>query len=546
MPSARVTQEAAEILAEPSFQEARVTQDVIEVPIETSDQEARVTQDVVEVPIETSNQSARATQVVVEVLIRIEEAPAAPTGCTAFAYFRGCDIVIWWDDDDADGYELERSSYTGHWVPIATLDEDETVYVDSPPPGLVYTYRIRGIWDGVYSDWCETDPIYLLCQEWEPGTLEANYSIVIRGTDGVQLAIVDDYSEFEYTRILNDAGFIEITASPELIDPDWFGTDYIIEVWRKPPGAPWLEDFAAFHRYKQFWFDDDDNEWFKSIGPGMEDLLKRRIILPTSGDATLLLSDEFTDVMRELVRSQEGASASAARQFAGLSVEADSDEGAEFTYPYRYENLFEEVRTLADLGADFTVEHLGAALFEFRVHYPSLGVDRRVGNPDGNPPIIFSLEMANMTSPEFEADRLTEKTVVYVGGEETGALREIVERGSLDGAEHDSPWNRIESFLESRQETSLGALMAYGDAFLVESREKITFECEATPTVTSLYNVHWDLGDYVTGRFRGVDYDLQIIEVHVTVDSDGEHVMPTFEHVAPVYTGPIYTAPYFA
>ena len=122
----------------------------------------------------------------------------------------------------------------------------------------------------------------------------------------------------------------------------------------------------------------------------------------------------------------------------------------------------------------------------------------------------------------------------------------MVERASLDGAEYDSPWNRVESFLESRQETSLAALMAYGDAFLVESREKVTFSCEATPTITSLYNVHWDLGDLVTGRYRGVDYDMQIKEIQVSVDEDGEHITPTFERMGPVYSGPIYTAPYFA
>jgi len=523
----------------------RVTQDVVEVPLEASNQSVRVTQDVVEVPLEASSQSVRVTQVVIEVLIHAFEIHA-PTGCTAFAYFRGCDVVIWWDDDEADGYELERSSYTGHWVPVATLGEDEVVYVDSPTPGLVYTYRVRGIWDGVYSDWCETDPIYLLCQEWEPSTLEANYSIVIRDTTGTQLAIADAYSKFEYTKILNDAGFIEITASPELIDPDWFTTDCIVEVWRKPPGEDWLEDFTAFHRFKRFWYDDEDMEWFRSVGPGLESLLKRRIILPPRGEAALLLSDEFTDVMRELVRSQASWGAAAARQFPGLGVEADTGEGDSFTYPYRYENLYEEVRTLADLGADFAVEHLGADQFQFRVYYPSAGVDRRVGNAYGNPPVIFSLEMANMTEPEFESDRLDEKTVVYVGGEESGALREVVERASLDGAEYDSPWNRVESFLESRQETSLAALMAYGDAFLVESREKVTFSCEATPTITSLYNVHWDLGDLVTGRYRGVDYDMQIKEIQVSVDEDGEHITPTFERMGPVYSGPIYTAPYFA
>lgn len=546
----RVTQDVVEVPLETDNQSVRVTQDVAEVPIETSHQSARVTQDVAEVPIETSNQLERVTQVVVEVLIQ-NVTVHAPTGCAAFAYFRGCDIVVWWDDDDADGYELERRVEGGIWVPVAALGEDEVVYVDSPTVGLVYQYRVRGLWSGYPSEWCYTNEVYLLCQEWEPGTLEANYSIVIRGTDGEQIGIIDAYEGFEYTRVLNDAGYLEITAAPELVDPDWFELDYIIEVWRKAPEEPWREDFTSFHRFKRFWYDNDDQEWFRSVGPGVTELLKRRIILPPSGEAALEIEDEQTDIMRQLVRTQMGPHALPERQMPGLSVELDSDDGEVLRYLFRYEDLFEVIAELStNTGADFAIEHLGTNLFEFRVYPDKYGVDRRVGNVYGNAPFVFSIEMANMTEPEFESDRLNEKTVVYVAGEEAGALREIVERGSLVGAEYDSPWNRVESFIESRQEVSLGTLMAYGDAFLVEAREQITFTCEATPTQASLYSIHWDLGDLVTGRYRGVDYDMQIVEIQVVVDADGEHIRPTFEVIGPVYSGeiygPIYEAPYFA
>jgi len=49
MPSVRVTQEAAEVLAEPAGRSARITQEVLEVPIETTSQSARITQFVLEV-----------------------------------------------------------------------------------------------------------------------------------------------------------------------------------------------------------------------------------------------------------------------------------------------------------------------------------------------------------------------------------------------------------------------------------------------------------------------------------------------------------------
>ena len=495
-----------------------------------------------------------------------------PTDCRAAFYLSlGCVVVTWTADPTTPEFsEIQREDNgVGNWV---TLDDDidaaATFFTDCDVRSAwTYRYRVRShyagefvgdeeeiwtddeedIWLEGVSDWCATNPAHVfLVQVWTEPELEANYSIAARNTEGVLLGIVDAYDRLEYTRTLNAPGYLEITSSPLLVDSDWFELDYIVEVWRKAPGVDWREDFTALNRYRQFWYDGDDKEWFRAVGPGPEDLLRRRIILPTADEATLLMDAAFTDVMRELVRTQCGTSALTARQFEELSVEADTGDGDNLTYPYRYENLLEEIQVLADLGADFLVVHLGENLFEFRVYYPQYGVDRRVGNTEGNPPMVFSIEMANMTRPSFEDDRLVEMTVVYVGGEEAGAMREVVERSSLVSAELDSPWNRVESFLESRQETSLGALMAYGDAFLVEGREKITFTCQATPVVTSLYGVHWDLGDLVTGRYRGTDYDLQIVEIRVQVDDDGEHVFPTFEATRPAYTGPIYTTPYFA
>lgn len=366
-------------------------------------------------------------------------------------------------------------------------------------------------------------------QVWKDLELEASYSVLVRKADGTQLAIVDDYDKLDYTRKLNDQGYYELTASTDLIDETCLQLDYLVEVLRCPPSLNWRTDFAGLHRFKSFSFDEQDKEWLKSVGPGLESLLRRRIIIPPAGEAFLTVENEFTDIMRQLVRTQAGLLASSERRFQGLNVEADTHEGVELRLNYRYTNLFEELATLAELGADLSVEKTGSAEFEFRVYYPQRGHDRRVGNLEGLAPVQFSLEWANMQRPTVEDSRLEEVTVAYVGGEGVGAEREIVERSSLAEAELDSPWNRIETFLEARREASTAALMAIGDAHLSEKRQSLTFKCEAIPTPVCLYGVHWDLGDLVTGYYKGTQYDMQISEVRVTVDDSGEHIHPTFE-----------------
>lgn len=167
MPSVRVTQEAAEILAEPDFQEARVTQEVLEVPIETSHQSARVTQEVLEVPIETSHQSARVTQLVLEVLIQnIGVVPPVPV--TTAAEYCSLDITISWGASaGCDGYIIEvQIDDMTTWQRVATVDATVLSIVDTRESGHVYQYRVAAVYGATVTAYTVGQEIYLLCQRW--------------------------------------------------------------------------------------------------------------------------------------------------------------------------------------------------------------------------------------------------------------------------------------------------------------------------------------------------------------------------------------------
>ena len=360
--------------------------------------------------------------------------------------------------------------------------------------------------------------------------LEASYSLVIRGSDGLVKSIIDDYISMEYTKLLNMYGFIEVHSDTALVDPADFELDDLIEIWRLPPGESWIEDFTAFNRFEEYHTGSTDDETLKLVGPGLEHLLSRRIILPPSGESFLTIENELSDIMRELVRTQCTGAAGPVRSMPGLSVEVDDHAGLPLKLNFRYSNLYDSIIEMStDTQTDFAVVHTGAANFQFRVYTPSRGLDKRVGNTEGNPPVIFSLNMGNMADPTVTYNRLEEATIAYVAGEGTGAMREVVERSSLDVAEDDSLWNRIEMFLEASQETSTAALMATGDLSLVQRQEVITFECRAVPTPACLYNRDWDIGDLITGYYRGVEYDMKVVEIVVGVSEGGEVITPKFE-----------------
>lgn len=463
----------------------------------------------------------------------------APIDCAA-----RCDleyIELTWTDTNSSsvGYEIRRSIDGGALVLVGTTAIGATSFIDHilNEELRAYYYRISPVGDETF--YCEATVecraqsdaywTYFVPQAWEDEGLEASYSIVVRGTNGVQQLLIDDYRDFEYLRVLNDQGFYSMTSETSMVDPDPFQLDHIVEIWRAPPGQDWREDFTGFHRYKNYAYDNIDNEFMVSRGPGLENLLRRRIIEPTEGISFLTIDDQLTDIMLRLVNTQCGPGADADRRMPGLSIISDLNSGPAMRLNFRYTNLFKDLSLLSEIGCDFAITHDAGAEFTFRVYYQQRGMDRTVGNTDGNSPVIFSLEMGNMQNPSIELDRLAEITHVYVAGEGAGAQREIVERTNIEGDDSDSPWNRVESFLEASQEFTTGSLMALGDAFLVENKKKFTFTCTAIPLVRCLYGVHWDLGDLVTGYYRDTEYILQVKEVHVKVSDAGEVITPTFE-----------------
>jgi hypothetical protein len=88
--------------------------------------------------------------------------------------------------------------------------------------------------------------------------------------------------------------------------------------------------------------------------------------------------------------------------------------------------------------------------FEFNVLKPT---DRTIGNSEGNDPIVFSVELGNLSNSDYEEDDTNYSSLGYVAGEDSGENRKVVEVGNSDSSSID----RIEMYVDARDLQSEGS-----------------------------------------------------------------------------------------
>lgn len=75
-----------------------------------------------------------------------------------------------------------------------------------------------------------------------------------------------------------------------------------------------------------------------------------------------------------------------------------------------------------------------------------ISTNRTLGNPDGNSPVVFSVEMGNLASLMYEKDESNYYSTIYVGGEGEGQDRTVLETGDTEATDVD----RIEGYSDAR------------------------------------------------------------------------------------------------
>jgi hypothetical protein len=155
-------------------------------------------------------------------------------------------------------------------------------------------------------------------------------------------------------------------------------------------------------------------------------------------------------------------------------------------------------------------------MFVFRWHPGQLGTDRRST-------VIFSTAFGNMAEPRLTTHNAQVRNSAYVVGQGTGAGRDWRLREEA-GSIALSPWGRRETIVDAR-EVPLGdtaALDDKGDTALAENKATQSFTFKVLQSPGCVYGKDYFLGDLVTARFRGVDYDKKIVRQDYSNTPDGE------------------------
>jgi hypothetical protein len=342
------------------------------------------------------------------------------------------------------------------------------------------------------------------------------WQIRLMEADGDLAAILDDYEGFSFTRRVNHPGAYALRMNGLSPNCALFELDGQVEFWWRDidNGIAWRNEFGALHRSGIYYVTDDDRIKFQTEGRGYIDLLARRVVEDKTASAGASKDGVAETVLKAYVTEQCDTGG---RALANFSVEADGAGGNNVTLSKAYRNVLEIAQEIARVGGgDFDVVRTGAATFEFRWYDGQLGTDRSAS-------VVFALERGNMARPELWQSRTSEVTAVLVGGQGEEAGRATTWRTDAVRIAQ-SPWNRIEAFIDARNEPDSDGLDMRGDVRLEEGRPRTTLSFDVVQVPGCLYGSDYFLGDLVTAQFMGLETTKKILAATFTVDAAGTKV----------------------
>lgn len=366
------------------------------------------------------------------------------------------------------------------------------------------------------------------------------YQIRLKEPTGSLVAIIDDYRELSFDKIVNEIGSAVVFMNGYDPKTSLFMLDGQLEVYRRDVtlGIDWYLEWEGFIRDFTYALDADGDYTFTANGVSYMHLLQRHIVAYKAGVSQTIKSDYAETVMKEFVSENCGSDALIANgrirdgDFTGFSVEPDGGLGAVWSGQRSYTIVLEVIKEIAtSTGMDFDVVGIGDGLFEFRTYFPYLGTDRSNNgvnqstglNTAGNSPIIFNPLLGNVTDIEYSVARKDEVTVSLVAGQGQGEDRVIVVTEATTIA--DSPLNDIEFYGDARNTNNDDDLISQGEAVLAEKQFRETFVFTPLQTTEYAYGKNYYHGDFVTGQFLTLgSVDKRIMRVSISMKDGSETI----------------------
>ena len=463
-----------------------------------------------------------------------------PTALTAT--LSGGSVVLTWVDNSSteSGFVVERGVDGATYNVITTLNADVVTYTDTHVfGGITYYYRVEVLQGGcgAYSD---VETIYVPVTFSDPCPPVAVYQLVLYDSDGTQVAIIDDYRSLQYGHDVNNEGYFTLQIGYNDSKKSLFQYNSILEVKRKVPGyLDWYREFIGHCENFSPTFFGNGNTQFTVVGSGFNGLLGRVIIAYPEGSDQAKKDDAAESAMKAYVTENRGALATGANgreadaRMLSFYVEGDLGTGDAWSGERSGKKLLETLQDIANVGGiDYnTIVHptLGVGYYLFETYDGEMGEDRTtVGldpatglNASGNAPHVFSLERGNVEVARVQQKHKTEINRCYIYGQDPttglGKIRYRENATAIDG----EAINIRESMRGGASQQTNGEMDDLGDEYLEENQFIEEFQFTPVDTVSSVYGLHYKIGDRVTVRLGDIERNKRLIRASITV-SGGE------------------------
>jgi hypothetical protein len=367
------------------------------------------------------------------------------------------------------------------------------------------------------------------------------YELWLTTDQGKRLFPLSTGESLTATKLINGIGWVSLRM-PSTFSPAAIKKDRMIQIWRKPVGGNNRLWEAFFVRRWEFGA-EGATEYVLLEGPGLNELLRRRVMLGFAGTAEGLKTGAADDLMKAYMTESVADPASptlsyGTRVWNYLSIKPDSSLGPTITKDAQLGTRLLErsggglLPDLADLAANEGV------LTFFGIIPDSVGRDSLtlqfvtyINQPgkDVSSKVTFSKENLNLLNPRLTYDFSDEDNYVYSGGTGKNEARNIGQAYDTSSI-NSSIWGRCEGFVSATNQAG-DSLDSAAQRGLEAAGPKISMVGTLVDTDKARYGVDWDTGDRVTVENRGISFTgivwgttLQVIGEVETIQSRIEYV----------------------
>jgi hypothetical protein len=354
--------------------------------------------------------------------------------------------------------------------------------------------------------------------------MTTRYEVRILSSQGVLLKILDRFTSLQITHGLNAIGTLALTLPTGIIESYFVEPDTRIEVWRSVTNGP-LKPVL-----NQTWF---CRKPVISYGSGSYtttinaqsalSLLDTRIINTYEGTAQADKTGPADNIIKAYCREALGGLASSDRSLsAWLDIETNTSQAPSVSAAASRKPLLQVCKEIAQDSASsgtrlyFDIIGAGGTKFGFCTWTNIAGIDRRSQ-------LTLSPEFGNLDNVTWTRDFESERTVVIAGGAGQGANR-IIQTAANTAALQVSPFARRELFVNASQAETNDAVLGYARSQMRANRARQTLTGTIIQNASTIFGIHWGLGDLVRGQILDTVLDCMIEAVSIRVQDGLETI----------------------